>query len=60
MTEMCVCDGYRNENCVVIDPVAGEIVEYREHQRALAYTEVLSYLKGAGFTTVEAYKDFDG
>lgn len=60
LTEKCLREGYRDEYCVVIDTQAEEIIEYREHQRAMAYPEVLSYLRGAGFASVEAYKDFDG
>jgi len=59
LTEKCFQEGYRNEHCVVIDTQAGEIIEYRERQRAMAYAEVLGYLRAAGFASVEAYKDFD-
>ena len=58
LTEKSIQDGVRDEYCIVIDTEAAEIVEYREHQRALGYKEVLDYLQGAGFTSVKAYKDF--
>jgi len=58
LTEKSVQDGVRDEYCIVIDTEAAEVVEYREHQRALGYTEVLDYLKGAGFKSVKGYKDF--
>ncbi len=34
-------------------------LEYREHQRAFSCAEVLAYLHGVGFVSVDAYKDFD-
>jgi hypothetical protein len=58
LTEKAIHDGVRDEYCIVIDTEAAEIVEYREHQRALGYMEVLDYLQGAGFASVKAYKDF--
>jgi SAM-dependent methyltransferase len=59
LSEKSVRNGYREEHCVVIDTVAGEITEYKEHQKAMAYSEILSHLAGAGFADVAAYKDFD-
>jgi len=58
LTEKSIQDGVRDEYCVVIDTATAEIVEYREHQRALGCKEVLEYLHGAGFMSVKAYKDF--
>lgn len=52
-------DGYRDENCVVIDTHAGEVVEYREHQKVMAYADVVCYLQAAGFASIEAYRDFE-
>ena len=49
----------RDGKFILIDTQAGEIIEYRENQRAMAYAEVLSNLRAAGFTRVEAYMDFD-
>ncbi len=43
----------------MIDPATGTITEYREHQKAMALADVLEYLRGTGFATVEAYRDFD-
>ncbi len=59
LSEKVLRNGYREEYCVVIDTHAGEITEYREHQKAMAYADVLGYLRGAGFAHVEAYRDFD-
>jgi SAM-dependent methyltransferase len=58
LTEKSIRDGVRDEYCIVIDTEAAEIVEYREHQRALGYEDVLGYLRGAGFESVKGYKDF--
>jgi SAM-dependent methyltransferase len=57
--EKVIRDGYRDEYCVVIDPAAGAVTEYREHQKAMALSDILDYLGSAGFATVEAYRDFD-
>jgi hypothetical protein len=59
LSEKRIRDGYRDEYSVVIDTHAGEVVEYREHQKAMAYADVLRYLRGAGFASVEAYRDFE-
>ena len=59
LSEKVIRNGYREEYCVVIDPATGEVTEYREHQKAMALSDVLGYLHGAGFATVEAYRDFD-
>ena len=59
LSEKCLRDGYRDEHCIVIDTQVGEIVEDREHQKAMANAEVLSYLRGAGFAGVKAYRDFE-
>ncbi len=59
LSEQLIRNGYREEHCIVIDSHAGEITEYREHQKAMAYADVLGYLHGAGFAQVEAYRDFD-
>ena len=59
LSEKSFADGYRDEYCVVIDTKRDEIVEYKEHQRAVGLREVLDYLQGAGFDSVEAYRDFD-
>jgi hypothetical protein len=59
LSEKSLKDGYREEYCVVIDSNAEEITEYMEHQKAMAFSDVLGYLRGAGFGRVEAYKDFE-
>jgi len=59
LSEKSLQEGYRKEYCVVIDSHAGEITEYLEHQKAMALSDVLDYLRGAGFTEVEAYRDFE-
>jgi SAM-dependent methyltransferase len=60
LTEKSIQNSYRDEYCVVIDPNKDEIIEYREHQRAFSYEEVIDYLNGAGFSSVAGYKDFNG
>ena len=59
LSEKSIRDGYREEYCVVIDTVAGEITEITERQKAMSYSEILGYLESAGFADVAAYKDFD-
>ncbi len=52
-------DGCREEHSIVIDTNTGEIVEYCEYQRAYGLPAVGNLLKEAGFSTVQAYKNFD-
>ena len=59
LSEKLLRHGYREEHCVVIDTAAEEITDYWERQRAMAYQDILSYLEGAGFVDVIAYRDFD-
>lgn len=58
VSEKSYQDGYRDEHCIVIDTNTDEIVEYREHQRAVGFNEVVAHLKQAGFSSVEAFKNF--
>ena len=37
-----------------------EMIEYKEHQRAISYEEIIDYLVTAGFSSVEGYKNFNG
>jgi SAM-dependent methyltransferase len=60
LTEKSIQNSYRNEYCIVIDTNKDEIIEYREHQRAISYEEIIDYLNGAGFSSVTGYKDFNG
>ena len=60
LTEKSIQNGFRDELCTVIDTNKDEIIEYREHQRAMRYEEVIDYLIGAGFSSVNGFKDFDG
>lgn len=60
LTEKSIQNGFRDEYCVVIDTNKGEIIEYKEHQRAFSYEEVIDYLTGAGFSSVSGYKNFKG
>jgi len=59
LTDKSINDGYRNENCIVIDTNTGEVTEYREHQRAMGFDDVINYLECAGFKLIETYKDFE-
>jgi SAM-dependent methyltransferase len=59
LTDKSVTDGFRDEDCIVIDTNTGEVTEYREHQRAVGFQDVMKYLTGAGFGCIEAYKDFE-
>ncbi len=58
LTNKYIKDGYREEQCIVINTITGEIIEYREHQQALGFIDVMQYLQGAGFAPIDAYKDF--
>ncbi len=58
LVERSVQDGVPEEYSIVIDTEAAEIIEYREQKSALGYKDVLDHLKGAGFKSVRAYKDF--
>ncbi len=58
LTDKSIKDGYRDENCIVIDTNTGEVIEYREHQRAMGLDDVINYLEYAGFKIIETYKDF--
>lgn len=60
LTEKSISDGFRDEFCTVIDTNTDEIIEYREHQRAMRYDEVIDFLVGAGFSEVAGYKNFNG
>ena len=60
LTEKSIQNSYRDEYCVVIDTKKGEIIEYKEHQRAISYKEVIDYLTNAGFSQVAGYKNFEG
>jgi SAM-dependent methyltransferase len=59
LTEKSLQDGFRNENCIVIDTNTGEVTEYREHQRAMGFQDVMEYLQNAGFKSIETYRDFE-
>ena len=59
LSEKALRDGYREEYSVVIDTDTGEITEYKEHQKAMTYADVLGHLRRAGFVEIEAYQDFD-
>jgi D-alanine-D-alanine ligase len=50
-------DGYRTETSILIDTHQGEIVEFRERQRALTLAEVEAALSGAGFRQVASFAD---
>ena len=60
LTEKSIQNGFRDELCIVFDTNKDEIIEYREHQRAMRYEEIIGYLVGAGFSSVEGFKNFDG
>lgn len=59
LSENSIQDGYRDEYCGVIDADAGEVTQFREHQKAMTFAAILDYLRDAGFTEVAAFKDFD-
>lgn len=52
--------GERHEQCIVIDPAAGEVIEYVERQRALSLDAVLQLLASSGWRHVAALGDLDG
>ncbi len=59
LTEKSIQEGYRNEYCVVIDTNKDEIIEYKEHQKAMSLDNIVSYLHNSGFNIVNTYNDFD-
>jgi SAM-dependent methyltransferase len=59
LTDKSLKDGYRDENCIVIDTNTGDVIEYREHQRAMGFDDVMNYLQHAGFKRIETYKNFE-
>lgn len=59
LSKKSIQNGYRNEYCVVIDTNTNEVIEYHEHQRAFSYEEILRYLNNAGFSSVDAYANFE-
>jgi ubiquinone/menaquinone biosynthesis C-methylase UbiE len=59
LSKKSIQNGYRDEHCIVIDTNTNEVIEYNEHQRAISYEEILGYLKGAGFSSVAAYANFE-
>jgi len=60
LTEKSIQNGYRDEYCIVIDTNTDEIIEYKEHQRAISCEEVTDYLTDAGFASVAGYKNLSG
>jgi SAM-dependent methyltransferase len=60
LTEKSIENGFRDELCTVINTNTNEILEYREHQRAMRYEEIIDYLMGAGFSSVDGFKNFGG
>lgn len=59
LSKKSIQNGYRDEQCVVIDTNTNEIIEYYEHQRAFRYEEILGYLNNVGFSSVAAYANFE-
>ncbi|WP_297430078.1 bifunctional 2-polyprenyl-6-hydroxyphenol methylase/3-demethylubiquinol 3-O-methyltransferase UbiG [Clostridium sp.] len=53
-------NGYRIENCITIDTINDEIIEYREKQKAFAITDVVNLLNLSGFSKIDCYKDLEG
>jgi SAM-dependent methyltransferase len=60
LSEKYIEDGYRYENCIVINTERQEIVEFREKQKAFSLEAVLALLSGAGFTTIQCFQDLSG
>ena len=58
LSEKYYSDACREEHNIVIDTNIGEIVEYREYQRAYSLIDVVGRLKQAGFPSVKVYKNF--
>lgn len=58
LSEKYYSDGCREEHNIVIDTNTGEIVEYCEYQRAYGLQAVVNLLKEAGFSAVQAYRNF--
>ncbi|MDS0526753.1 class I SAM-dependent methyltransferase [Clostridium sp. SHJSY1] len=60
LSEKFIEDGYRIENCIMIDTIKDEIIEYRERQRAFSFQDVINLLSDSGFSNIDCYKDLDG
>lgn len=60
LSEKHIKDGYRIENCIVIDMLKDEVIEYREEQRAFSFEAVMNLLSSSGFSKIDCYKDLDG
>ncbi len=59
LSEKYYSEGCREEHCIEIDTNTGEIVEYREYQRAYGMQAVVDLLQQAGFGSVQVYRNFD-
>lgn len=42
-----------------VDTNKGEIIEYKEHQKAMSLDSVVRYLSNSGFDSIKTYNDFD-
>ncbi len=60
LTEKRFEEGYRIEDCIVIDTGASEIVEYHERQKAFSLKEVLTLLEGVGWISIQCLADLEG
>jgi len=60
LTEKRFEEGYRIEDCIVIDTEASEIIEYHERQRAFSLEEVIALLEGAGLAPIQCLADLAG
>ena len=59
LEEKYIKDGYRYENCIVIDTDKNEITEFCEKQKAFSFKDIMNILKKAGFSKMNTFKDLD-
>jgi hypothetical protein len=60
LSEKYIENGFRYENCIVINISNNEIVEYREKQRAFSLDDEIEVLRSAGFRDIMCYQDLNG
>jgi len=60
LNEKSIRDGFRFEHSIIIDPTAGEIIEFKERQRAFSLAEMILILESSGFERIICLRDLDG
>ncbi len=60
LSEKYLENGYQYERGAIIDTLEDELIEYYELQKAVAYDEVRSLLRTAGFDRLDRLRDLEG